>query len=225
MKTTTTAASAQTLQTAAEPATSRRRRRTRDDVNERIREAARQLFAERGYAATTTREIARLADVSETLLFRYYGEKATLFAEVVTAPFLQLMEQFIQSRPGADISEKAAAQLFTRQVYELFENNEDIFRALMGGPRVGGSDAPAPRLDGLTVFFDRAVEQAQRRLAKAGRSPSMDLQIGVRLGLGMIASSVLLRDTLFANAAPEREALIQALEHMVEHTLGSESGD
>src|SRR6218665_1434156 len=57
------------------PGLMRRRRRTRADVEQRICDAARQLFAERGYAGTATREIARQADVSETLLFRYYGDK------------------------------------------------------------------------------------------------------------------------------------------------------
>lgn len=56
-------------------------------MEQRIRDAARHLFAERGYGGTTTREIARLADVSETLLFRYYGDKAGLLNEVVIAPF------------------------------------------------------------------------------------------------------------------------------------------
>lgn len=205
----------------------RRRRRTREDVTQRICEAARALFAERGYAATTTREIARRADVSETLLFRYYGDKAALFGEVVTGPFLQLMEEFIATRPdaGAMESEKAAARLFTRHVYELFEGSEGIFRALMAGPSPQGADAGAPTLEGLTLFFEQAVAQAERRFAKAGRVPPIDLRIGVRLGLGMIASSVLLRDALFADGAPDRDALINALEHMVERTLGSEAAD
>ena len=51
------------IDAAPEPRT-RRRRRTREDVVERIRAAARELFAERGYSFATTKEIARLADVS-----------------------------------------------------------------------------------------------------------------------------------------------------------------
>lgn len=50
--------------------------------NERTRNivrAAAQLFAQHGYHRTTTREIARLADVSENTLFRYFHHKEDLF--------------------------------------------------------------------------------------------------------------------------------------------------
>jgi AcrR family transcriptional regulator len=45
----------------------------------RILEAAVQLFARQGFNATGTREIAQLAGVNETTLFRYYGTKKDLF--------------------------------------------------------------------------------------------------------------------------------------------------
>ena len=42
-------------------------------------DAAVQLFAKQGFSATTTREIARLADVNETSLFRHFSRKRDLF--------------------------------------------------------------------------------------------------------------------------------------------------
>jgi AcrR family transcriptional regulator len=45
----------------------------------RILEAAVQLFSRQGFGGTGTREIAQLADVNETTLFRYYGTKKDLF--------------------------------------------------------------------------------------------------------------------------------------------------
>jgi AcrR family transcriptional regulator len=42
-------------------------------------EAAAQLFARRGFAATTTREIAQLAGLNEVTLFRYFPRKPDLF--------------------------------------------------------------------------------------------------------------------------------------------------
>ena len=41
--------------------------------------AAAQLFARQGYHGTSTREIARLADISENTLFRYFEHKEDLF--------------------------------------------------------------------------------------------------------------------------------------------------
>jgi AcrR family transcriptional regulator len=45
----------------------------------RILEAAVQLFSRKGFSGTGTREIAQLADVNETTIFRYYGTKKDLF--------------------------------------------------------------------------------------------------------------------------------------------------
>lgn len=204
-----------------EQAKTRRRRRTREDVVQRIHDGARQLFAERGYGSTTTKEIARLADVSETLLFRYFGDKVTLFNEVVIAPFQQLMDAFVALHPDptGDFDRDAETRRFTRQVYELFETNEEMFRALLAGPARRSGEDLAPGLRGLAPFFNQSVDQVQRRYAVAGIDPPIDLHIGVRLGFGMIAASVVLRDALFPDAPPEREALIKVLQQLVATSL------
>ena len=197
----------------------RRRRRTREDVVQRICDAARQLFAERGYGGTATREIARLADVSETLLFRYYGDKAGLFNEVVIAPFHALMADFVELHPDptAPYPKQAETRRFTRQVYELFEGNEAMFRALLAGPPTSGEDA-TPGLRGLAPFFEQSVDQVRKRYALAGIDPPFDLRIGVRLGFGMIAASVILRDALFPDR-PGREAVLDVLEQLIAQSL------
>jgi AcrR family transcriptional regulator len=46
---------------------------------DKIVQAAGQLFARQGYHGTTTREIARLAGVSENTLFRHFDHKEELF--------------------------------------------------------------------------------------------------------------------------------------------------
>jgi AcrR family transcriptional regulator len=46
---------------------------------DQILQAAGKLFASQGYHATSTREIARLADVSENTLFRHFDNKEELF--------------------------------------------------------------------------------------------------------------------------------------------------
>ena len=46
---------------------------------DKILQAAGQLFARQGFYATTTREIARLAEVSENTLFRHFENKEELF--------------------------------------------------------------------------------------------------------------------------------------------------
>jgi AcrR family transcriptional regulator len=61
-------------------------RRTRLDAEERrkaIVEAAMPLFARKGFAGATTREIARAAGVSEALVFQHFPSKAALYQEIL----------------------------------------------------------------------------------------------------------------------------------------------
>lgn len=53
------------------------------DTRHRIINAARALFEEKGFAAATTRQIAKLAGVSEVTLFRHFETKRALFEETV----------------------------------------------------------------------------------------------------------------------------------------------
>lgn len=65
------------------------------DARTRLLEAALALFGEKGYAATSTREIADKAGANEVTLFRHFGSKNALFREVLQhySPTVILTEQ------------------------------------------------------------------------------------------------------------------------------------
>lgn len=54
-----------------------------DDVRRRVLDAAEAVFAQRGYAGATTREIAERADITKRMLFYYFPSKAVLYREVL----------------------------------------------------------------------------------------------------------------------------------------------
>ncbi len=57
------------------------RRRDSADSRQRLLDAARELFAERGYDGTTVRELGRRAGVDPTMIARYFGGKSALYLE------------------------------------------------------------------------------------------------------------------------------------------------
>ena len=59
------------------------RRRDREATKAALLAAAVQVFAERGYDAATTREVAQAAGVNEQLIQRYFGGKAGLLLAVI----------------------------------------------------------------------------------------------------------------------------------------------
>ena len=52
-------------------------------VRDVIRRVATELFAEKGYAATSTREICQRAGITKPVLYYYFGSKEDLFRELV----------------------------------------------------------------------------------------------------------------------------------------------
>lgn len=194
----------------------RRRRRSRDDIANRITEAARQLFATRGHHGTTTREIARVADVSETLLFRYFGSKPALFDEVVAQPFARIMEDFVEE-PAQD--RRAAEHRNVARVYSLFEDNRALFLAVLANSGPVEDEDSAPSFSGIATFLDAATEQQLEKYRIRGEEPPFDIRLAMRLAFGMLASSVLMKDWLFSDLKPCDEEVISLVEAVVNRAM------
>src|SRR5213595_804734 len=83
------------------------RERKKQRTRETIARAAHELFAERGYHATTLPDIAEAADVSTRTIFAYFPSKEDIlfsdFAAMKDA--LETVRQFILSSHGAEKSD------------------------------------------------------------------------------------------------------------------------
>jgi AcrR family transcriptional regulator len=64
-------------------ATAQAKRLTGDERRAQLIDTAMRLFSQRGFAGTTTREIARAADVNEAIIFRYFPHKDDLYAAIL----------------------------------------------------------------------------------------------------------------------------------------------
>lgn len=82
----------------------------------RIVEAAVHLFARQGFSGTSTREIARLADVNETSLFRHFPTKQALFWTALQSRLQRLrFPKVLQDR----LSQHARPELVLPLIIEL----------------------------------------------------------------------------------------------------------
>jgi AcrR family transcriptional regulator len=71
------------------------------DVPSRIIRAAVALFSRQGYHGTSTRDIARLADVSEVTLYRYFEHKEDVFWAALAHCFDSLKPRLSALEPAA----------------------------------------------------------------------------------------------------------------------------
>ncbi len=98
-----------------------RRDERRIEVRRRIEAAAYELFAERGYAQTTTAAVAERAGVSPRTLFRYFPAKADLlFGESATHAGVLL--EAVRARPAGEpalLAALAGAQVLAAQLDDV----------------------------------------------------------------------------------------------------------
>ena len=123
--------------------------RRSDATRAAILAAARERFAADGYEKATIRAIARDAQIDPSMVMRYYGNKAGLFAEAVAVdPELP----GLSVEPGDTIG-----RTLVRHFLTLWEGNE-AFTALM---RVAATDpAAAERMQ--FVLRDQLIPLARR---------------------------------------------------------------
>jgi AcrR family transcriptional regulator len=93
------------------------------EVRRRIEESALRLFAEKGYAATSLREIAQAARTTKPMIYYYFGSKEGLFATTL-GERLQALADAIdrESRPTDQPTDRLRA--FADAYLRFFQSQE-----------------------------------------------------------------------------------------------------
>jgi AcrR family transcriptional regulator len=88
---------------------------------EKIVEAAARLFARQGYHGTSTREIARMAEVSENTLFRHFGHKEDIFWSALRSHTVALTLQWdlLDGIRGGDAPEAVLPQILELLIHAI----------------------------------------------------------------------------------------------------------
>lgn len=144
----------------------------KQQTRERIVHAARHLFLGRGFAATTTRDIASAADIATGTLFNYFASKEALAMHLIAEAHGEAVETFERTRRGTETLE------------------EDLFRFVRAGQK-----AMAP----IRSFAREAVETSLSPFARAGVCPEADQFRGDHLDFvaGVLAHHAVIPDPAF----------------------------
>lgn len=89
--------------------TKERRERERQDVRQKIKDAARELFSTKGYEAVTMREIAERIEYSATAIYLHFPDKESLVKELCEEDFLSFAKEFQHAAAIPDPVERVKA--------------------------------------------------------------------------------------------------------------------
>lgn len=133
----------------------------------RVIEAAKELFIESGYPATTLEAVADVADVSLPTLYRLFGSKRALLAAVLDTSFSGDDEPIaFGDRPEVRAARSEPdplkmAEAFGRILTELMERTSPILHVLATAAQV------APEAAGLLAEIRRQRHTGQSRIVAA----------------------------------------------------------
>ena len=135
-------------------------------MEERIVEAAAQLFARHGFKAATTREIAQLADINEVTLFRYFLHKPDLFCAAVESRLgrVKLGRELQMSLAGNEEPAVVVPRIVTFLLNSLAQQ-PDLHRLLhVAAFELPGADKVirehlGPIFDAVSAYFQRCADQ------------------------------------------------------------------
>lgn len=110
-------------------------------------ESARHLFLEHGYHATTTRAIARAADVSDALLYRYFPSKRDLFDAVIDDGLSHLEPYVRFGAPAlANLRLRETLEAAAYTTVEIIRRDLEVFQLIIAESRLLEGDRRVPEL-------------------------------------------------------------------------------
>ncbi|HXE83361.1 MAG TPA: TetR/AcrR family transcriptional regulator [Gemmatimonadales bacterium] len=190
--------------------------RRKDARPEEIISAALEVFADRGFAATTLEDIARKAGVTKGTIYLYFENKEALFKALIRGTIVPVIAKG-----------EAIAQAFTGSARDLFEKLVREYWRLVGEtalasiPRLMIAEAGNfPQL--ARFYYEEVVTRGHRLMAgvlergiKAGEFKKVDLAVATKLAMAPLMHAVVARKA-FAHCMPEGFDVVRYLDTHIE---------
>ena len=146
------------------------------ETRARVVEAARALFASRGYAEATIRDIARQAGVAPGSVFTTFASKAELLQEIVFARYAELFATIGKAvdfdGPTLQRLEAFARAAYAQELQELRLLSENI-----GASWTWTQDADLANRERLAPFFQTIARVVQEGIAKGELAADTDVAL------------------------------------------------
>jgi AcrR family transcriptional regulator len=168
----------------------RRPRRPAAERRRQILAAARALFAERGFHATTTRDLAAAADINDALIYRYFPDKHAILA-ALTDEAIAVFQALPEPPDQAPLPLDQLLELIGTGFVRTARANLDLVTILIGERHALADDTR------FVEFIDAAAARLGRLIdAAAGGQGDGQGYLTARAYFGALIAFVLLQDQL-----------------------------
>lgn len=187
------------------------------ETRERIFEAAADLIAAKGYAATTVREIAAAAGVNLAMIHYYFGNKEGLYRALIEAEIGAMREMMLDAAAAEGThSDRIAA--FVRAYVRFLASHPHFARIAQQELLSGGQtmqEVFRPQVSRNYTILRKIVDDG----IAAGEFRAIDAEITPVSLIGMIAFFMIARPVIapMLGVAPEDPRFG---ERLAEHTIG-----
>jgi AcrR family transcriptional regulator len=165
-----------------------------DSTRDRMLDSGLRIFAEKGFAAATTKEISSGAGVNEVTLFRHFGSKRALFERVIRerSPLAEIKGavSMDMDAPVEELLERNAVA-----VLRILKANRHLFMMLLGDAWRTQRTRSVISEFGVEKGMEFATEMMAGLIA-AGKIRRMDPEIAARSLMGMVQSYFLTQHVL-----------------------------
>jgi AcrR family transcriptional regulator len=180
---------------------------------DQIAEAARHVFAVRGLAGARTREIAKAANVTETVLYRHFSSKEEVFEAAVLEPVERLANDLMQLTAGFGKADPGKRLELSEHVHAEIKAVVEQITPLLGIALFSGGTAGrefyrtrlAPLLDVTVDAIRQAMSPRQQRVMEP-RTLLLTI-VGMYFGLSL--------DALFTDQRVDAPDAARQLTHLV----------
>lgn len=164
-----------------------------EDRRQQILEVAVELFSQKGFRGTTTKEIAQAAEVNEAIIFRHFATKSDLYDAIMDAKAKSASVQEMQN-----ILDQAMEKGDDRKVFEslafhimnFHEHDDTAMRLLLYSALEGHELADMIVRNHISRTHRQLAEYVKKRIS-TGAFRKMDAMTAVRGFMGMIIGHVL----------------------------------
>lgn len=186
------------------PQPSRAGRRPTNEIRTLLVEAARELFTNSGYAATTIKEISARAGVAPQLIFTNFGSKAGLFDAAVVEPFAEFVTDHVASwAPDApESSFEDRIRRFVERLYSLAARDRQLLISAVARRMAGDRETPESDIPDRLATLLQTTQPLTIAEAPAHGFPDPDPALLIAAAAAMVLGMALLDDLLFPSGSP-----------------------